>query len=71
MNIAIEKLIPRKLSIALFTIYILKDIEASPILKVVCIAIIATVAMYVQYNLDKEKQNGKKSNDSDLPAGND
>ena len=68
MNINIDKLIPRKLSIALFTIYILKDIEASPILKVVCIAIIATVAMYVQYNLDKEKQNDKNTNNSALPV---
>ena len=69
MNINIDKLIPRKLSIALFTIYILKDIVTSPII-VVCITVIATVAMYVQYSLDKEKQNGKKSNNSDVPAGN-
>ena len=70
MNINVDKLIPRKLSIALFTIYILKDIVASPII-VVCITVIATVAMYVQYSLDKEKQNGKKSNDSGVPAGSD
>ena len=68
MNINIDKLIPRKLSIALFTIYILKDIVAPPII-VICITVIATVAMYVQYSLDKEKQNGKNTNISDVPAG--
>lgn len=62
MNINVDKAIPRKLSIALATIYILKNIEAPAIVKVVCMAVIAIGAMLMQWNLDREKRPPKKDN---------
>lgn len=54
MNLNVDKAIPRKLSIALATMYILKDIEA-PSIIVVCITVIASLAIVMQWNLDRRK----------------
>lgn len=57
MNLNVDKAIPRKLSIVLATIYIMKDIEAKPEIKIICMTVIALMAMGMQWNLDREKKN--------------
>lgn len=59
MNINIDKAIPRKLSIALATLYVLKDIEPTEITKMICISVVAAIAMFMQWNLDHEKKSPK------------
>lgn len=53
MNLNIDKAIPRKLSIALATLYLLKDIEPTETVKMICMAAVAGIAMFMQWNLDR------------------
>jgi len=62
MNINVDKAIPRKLSVALASLYMLKGIEPTETIKMVCIVVVTAIAMAMQWNLDKEKKNVKETN---------
>lgn len=69
-----DKYIPRKMGIALGTIYILKDFNATSRIQLVLagfIFLIAIIGIIVQWNLDKEKKSEKNNDidDGNQPGG--
>lgn len=66
MNLNVDKAIPRKLSIALATMGLLKVIEPTDIVKIVCIAIVGVLAMLLQWDLDRPKLKKVKPEDANL-----